>query len=574
MAQLDHYRTPLLSAQDRHSSHSSCRASDRGARYFANGKLTDGGPAVVLDIRQGDDCAASLDEHKEPEEEEIHEVSGSAVSYERESLKGQSHHLYSFLGDRPQLGPMPSIDPFRNHTEKIEGLYEWLKVLLFLPLAIIRLTAAIGATLIGFLVAKVVLLGWSERELPMLWWRRKLLYITRFFARLILFCFGYHWIRRLGKRSKREVAPIVVSNHVSYVDPIFFFFELFPTFVSSASHSDIPGIGMIIRPMQVINVDRSSAGSKKNAAKEINARALCNDFPSVMLFPEGTTTNGKSLIFFQLGAFMPGLPVQPVILRYPHVHFDNSWGKVSILKLIYRMLTQFHNFIEVEYLPVVFPSPREKSHPSLFARKVKNIMAKALNAAETNHSYGDLILSTKASELKLSPAASYMVEMAVMEKLFHISTHESTEFLEKFAAMDTSHSGHVTEDQFFGALELPKTVFSKQIFAFFEENEEGSITFREFLAGSAFILKHPSFGGLIRTAFESCDFDKQGFLSSLEVERSLQIVFPDITDLQVQKMVKKLDMDGDGSVSFDDFREFMEKYPELLCAFLPPSYSE
>lgn len=48
-------------------------------------------------------------------------------------------------------------------------------------------------------------------------------------------------------------------------------------------------------------------------------------FPRMLLFPEGTTTNGKVLISFQLGAFIPGHPIQPVIVRYPHVHFDQSW---------------------------------------------------------------------------------------------------------------------------------------------------------------------------------------------------------------------------------------------------------
>jgi lysophosphatidylcholine acyltransferase/lyso-PAF acetyltransferase len=54
-------------------------------------------------------------------------------------------------------------------------------------------------------------------------------------------------------------------------------------------------------------------------------KAACNDYPQVLLFPEATTTNGRALIHFKLGAFTPGLPIQPVVIRYPFVHFDNSW---------------------------------------------------------------------------------------------------------------------------------------------------------------------------------------------------------------------------------------------------------
>ncbi|CAL5381851.1 unnamed protein product [Camellia sinensis] len=41
---------------------------------------------------------------------------------------------------------------------------------------------------------------------------------------------------------------------------------------------------------------------------------------------EETTTNGRVLISFQLRAFVPGYPVHPVIVRYPLVHFDQSWS--------------------------------------------------------------------------------------------------------------------------------------------------------------------------------------------------------------------------------------------------------
>lgn len=62
----------------------------------------------------------------------------------------------------------------------------------------------------------------------------------------------YQWIRRKGKPAPREMAPIVVSNHVSYIEPIVYFYELFPTMVASESHDSIPFVGTIIRSMQVI----------------------------------------------------------------------------------------------------------------------------------------------------------------------------------------------------------------------------------------------------------------------------------------------------------------------------------
>ncbi len=40
------------------------------------------------------------------------------------------------------------------------------------------------------------------------------------------------------------------------------------------------------------------------------------DWPQVFIFPEGTNTNRRKLIKYKLGAFNPGVPVQPVLFRY------------------------------------------------------------------------------------------------------------------------------------------------------------------------------------------------------------------------------------------------------------------
>ncbi|KAG6498304.1 hypothetical protein ZIOFF_046216 [Zingiber officinale] len=106
--------------------------------------------------------------------------------------------------------------------------------------------------------------------------------------------YAYQWINRKGRPAPREIAPIVVCNHISYIEPIFFFFELIPTMVASESHDALPFVGTIIRAMQ--------------------RKASSNEFPRVMLFPEGTTTNGRFLLSLRPGAFLPGLPVQPVVV--------------------------------------------------------------------------------------------------------------------------------------------------------------------------------------------------------------------------------------------------------------------
>ncbi len=44
----------------------------------------------------------------------------------------------------------------------------------------------------------------------------------------------------------------------------------------------------------------------------------------MLLFPEGTTTNGRFMLPFKSGAFLAGAPLQPVVLRYGQAR--GLWG--------------------------------------------------------------------------------------------------------------------------------------------------------------------------------------------------------------------------------------------------------
>ncbi|CAL5382912.1 unnamed protein product [Camellia sinensis] len=92
----------------------------------------------------------------------------------------------------------------------------------------------------------------------------------------------------------------------------------------------------------------------------IQREAYSDRFPCLLLFPEGTTTNGRVLISFQLGAIVPGYPVHLVIVRYPHVHFDQSSGNIALGKLMFRMfkVSQFH---------------RGRENPSLHTVEMANV---------------------------------------------------------------------------------------------------------------------------------------------------------------------------------------------------------
>ncbi|KAK9147675.1 hypothetical protein Scep_006432 [Stephania cephalantha] len=464
---------------------------------------------------------------------------------------------FGFLGAEDSSFSVPAhttIDPFRNNTPDVDGIYEWLKIAICLPIAIVRLVLFGLSLAVGYVATKFALAGWKDKGNPMPRWRRRVLWITRFCSRAILFSFGYHWIRRRGRPAAREVAPIVVCNHVSYIDPIFFFYEMFPTIVASESHDSIPFVGTIIRAMQVIYVNRFSSTSRKHAVNEIKRKAACDRFPRVLLFPEGTTTNGRVLISFQLGAFIPGYPIQPVVVRYPHVHFDQSWGDISLAKLMFRMFTQFHNFMEVEYLPVISPLENKKENTVNFAQRTSYAMANALNVVQTSHSYGDVMLLTKASEMK---------------QLFNITKLEAVEFLDRFLSMNPDPSGRVKIQEFLRVLKLPVCSLSEKIFEFIDLEKLRSISFRQFIFASAHILKLPLFWQACELSFADCDSSGSGYILEHQLGEYIRPAIPEICDAEIRGLFNLFDIDGDGMISKDDFILCLQRNPLLVALFRP-----
>lgn len=493
----------------------------------------------------------------------------------------QSLSLFENLLPTSSLGKPSRLDPFVNQTARVHGAYELAKTVLLLPVLVIRLLLVGVLLAVGYLATRLALAGWERSRrvraaaslghvvLPQ--WRRRLMGVTRVCARGLLYCFGFHWIHRIGKPARKETAPIVVSNHVSFIDPIFYFYELFPSIVSK-SHDKIFLAGTIIRSMQIIPVDKTSAESRKYATVEIKRRASSLDFPSVLLFPEGTTTNGRSLIAFKLGAFVPGFPVQPVVIRYPFVHFDVSWGDISLSNVMFRMLTQFSNSMEVEYLPVVYPSAREAQHPAEFAERVREVMAQALCVPVTEHTHADLMLSVSAQKLCLRSPASYMVEMGRIEKALGLRAGEVNIFLQKFAAMNPDYSGAISMNQFLEWHHLPRCWISKKIFDLYDKSGQGFITFREFVAASGSISKSKEFKSQMNAAYNACSSGNDGCISVVELEKCLKLSMPSISSAKVKMWFKKLDLYGNGVVCWEEFQTFIEANPELLPIFMVATF--
>jgi lysophosphatidylcholine acyltransferase/lyso-PAF acetyltransferase len=208
----------------------------------------------------------------------------------------------------------------------------------------------------------------------------------------MLFVFGFYWIPEYDCRfpdaedghadqSKEMERPgAIVSNHVSYVDILYHMSASFPSFVAKRSVARLPLVGLISKCLGCIFVQRESKtsdfkGVSGAVTERIQRAHQQKNAPMMLLFPEGTTTNGDYLLPFKTGAFIAKAPVQPVILRYPYKRFNPAWESMSGARHVFLLLCQFVNYLEVIHLPVYYPSEQEKNDAKLYANNVRKLMA-------------------------------------------------------------------------------------------------------------------------------------------------------------------------------------------------------
>jgi 1-acyl-sn-glycerol-3-phosphate acyltransferase len=111
---------------------------------------------------------------------------------------------------------------------------------------------------------------------------------------------------------------LVVSNHVSWLDPFVIMAHVPCLPVAKSEVSRWPVVGRIAQASGVHFVCRDSALSGARLVRAV--AATLSTGASVLNFPEGTTTDGTALLPFRPGAFRAartaGVPVAPVAISY------------------------------------------------------------------------------------------------------------------------------------------------------------------------------------------------------------------------------------------------------------------
>ena len=154
-------------------------------------------------------------------------------------------------------------------------------------------------------------------------------------------------VKVMGTHLKRDV--FFVANHISWVDILALAGASGTAFVAKAELATAPVVGWLASLNRTVFVKREH---RMGVAEQINAlkEALVDNW-SVTVFPEGTTTDGQSLLPFKTSMLSvlepppPGVLVQPVILDYGPVAEWIGWiGEEGGLNNAKRVLSRKGSF--------------------------------------------------------------------------------------------------------------------------------------------------------------------------------------------------------------------------------------
>jgi 1-acyl-sn-glycerol-3-phosphate acyltransferase len=226
-----------------------------------------------------------------------------------------------------------------------------------------------------------------------------------------------------GYLTRRGAARVIVATHHSFLDAFFVGSRLIPTAVAKAALASVPILGAAMASLGPVLVPRSAEEKQRlpPVLDQIVAKAtsLHPIYQPLVVFPEGTTSSCATILSFQIGAFVPGVPVQPLLLHYscgagstlarllslvgvrvpPSAHgVDPAMTPdLSSVTSLLRLLLLPSVTLTATYLPVVRPTEAERADPGLYAARVRQAMVLASGRVPVDASDRDALLFSRCS---------------------------------------------------------------------------------------------------------------------------------------------------------------------------------
>ncbi|XP_069044812.1 lysophospholipid acyltransferase LPCAT4-like [Lepisosteus oculatus] len=423
-------------------------------------------------------------------------------------------------GETDTDAPRRTASPFA-HELRLTPARRLQVVLLGAVLVPLRVAAAALVLLLLWPIAWLRVAGLSprQREQRITGWRSWLLHhIVLFLSRAVFFTLGFLWIRVKGQRARPQDAPLLaVAPHSSFLDTLVLVATDLPTVVSRSENLSLPVIGALLRFNQSLLVSRLDPSSRRRCVEQLTHRLTSQGaWPQVLIFPEGTTTSGRALLRFKPGAFVAGVPVQPVLLHYPN-QLDTvrwTWKGLSWTQVMWYTASQLYTNVTVEFLPVYTPSQEERESPALFADNVRKVMARALGVPATEFVIEGSTPVTRVGYLSLPfepPAREALVILA--QRCDEGAQAVFEDLIERCQSEDERM---VNVDQLTSLLRVMDRQAAQHIFTLYTQGKDSLLDLRQLAVSLAAVTDLWPRERLIHTAFTLYDSRGKGWVSEQE----------------------------------------------------------
>ena len=204
--------------------------------------------------------------------------------------------------------------------------------------------------------------------------------------------------------NPNEKYSLLISNHTGFYDMIINMSIHSCGFLAKDETKYYPFVGTIAKGINCLFVKRESEEDRAKIFVEIEKRQKDfyegNILTPLLIFPEGTTTNGKYILKFKKGAFYNLLPVKPqLILLDDNLDYSIGIGVNSPVFNYFRSLCYLGTKVNLCELPFIKPTDymwKNYSHLGeqkwkIFAEVTRKIMCEIGNLEPSNRTFRDCL---------------------------------------------------------------------------------------------------------------------------------------------------------------------------------------
>lgn len=244
-----------------------------------------------------------------------------------------------------------TLPPITNNTQLTNRITRYFRIS--------RITIHVS---IGVMTASVVF-PWASQPLK--------LRLTKWWCGHLLAAFNMRVTSHghVPLLNQAMTSTMVVANHISWAD-IHALNSIVPLrFIAKSEIKHWPVIGYLASKADVLFIERTK---RQHAARIVHQAANCLEKgDNLCVFPEGTTTDGATILPFKSSVIQAAIQakaaIQPVAIRYPNanggVNIDMAYaGETTMKESMLLILSQKNPVVELHFLAPIHTT--ELAHAS------------------------------------------------------------------------------------------------------------------------------------------------------------------------------------------------------------------